>query len=352
MASAGLSAADLLPERVGQFARVRRAAGYRRYQSVAALNPLLSYLRARDVVPKLAPRSPATPGDELLARYHRYLAGERSLAEGTIRYYARTARLFLSAMAGPDVSRLTTADVSRFVLQECSRRTVGTAKTVVMALRCWLRFLYVEGLTATPLAAAVPAAAPWRASSLPRALTPETVGRLVHSCDQRTRTGRRDHAILLLLARLGLRAGEVAALTLDDVDWRQGELVIRGKADRRERLPLPMDVGEALASYLRWSRPRTTSRRLFVRVKPPTVGLSGDGVTRVVHAACRRIGLPLVGAHRLRHTAATEMLRQGGGLAEIGQVLRHRSPLTTAIYAKVDSGALQALARPWPGGTA
>jgi len=174
----------------------------------------------------------------------------------------------------------------------------------------------------------------------------------VHSCDRRTSTGRRDHAILLLLVRLGLRAGEVAALKLDDVDWRQAEIVIHGKADRRERLPLPIDVGEAVAGYLRWSRPRTGSRQLFLRVKAPIVGLSGDGVTRVVHAACHRAGLQLVGAHRLRHTAATEMLRRGGGLVEIGQVLRHRSLLTTAIYAKVDSATLQGLARHWPGGAA
>jgi len=352
MLNEDLSAGDLLPEQVEQFACGRRAAGYRRYRWSAAVNPLLDYLRALDVVPTPAVMDPQTPGDELLAHYHRYLVGERSLAEGTIRYYARIARLFLSEADAPDLSHLTTAEVSRFVLEECSRRKVGSAKNVVMALRSWLRFLYVEGVTVTPLAAAVPAVAPWRSSPLPRTLRPETVGRLVHSCDQRTSTGRRDHAILLLLARLGLRAGEVAALELDDVDWRQGELVIQGKADRRERLPLPMDVGEALASYLRWSRPRTASRRLFLRVKAPTAELSGDGVTRVGHAACRRIGVPLVGAHRLRHTAATEMLRQGGGLAEIGQVLRHRSPFTTAIYAKVDNSALQGLARPWPGGTA
>ena len=221
-----------------------------------------------------------------------------------------------------------------------------------MALRSWLRFLYEEGLTANPLAAAVPGVAPWRTNSLPHALDHRAVTQLVHSCDRRTSTGRRDHAILLLLVRLGLRAGEVAALKLDDVDWRQGEIVIHGKADRRERLPLPIDVGEAVAGYLRWSRPRTGSRRLFLRVKAPIVGLSGDGVTRVVHAACRRAGLQLVGAHRLRHTAATEMLRRGGGLVEIGQVLRHRSLLTTAIYAKVDSATLQGLARHWPGGAA
>lgn len=352
MLSEKLTAADLQLEQVEQFARVRRAAGYGRYQSRVALNPLLGYLRALDVVPLPALAHSETPCDALLARYHCYLIGERSLAENTIRYYARIARLFISKMDDPDLSHLTTAEVSRFVLQECRRRKVGSAKNVVMALRSCLRFLYVEGLTVTPLAAAVPAIAPWRAGTLPRALRPEMVSQLVHSCDQRTPTSRRDQAILLLLARLGLRAGEVAALELDDVDWRQGELIIRGKADRRERLPLPVDVGEALANYLRWSRPRITSRQLFLRVKAPTTGLTGDGVTRVVHAACRRVGVPLVGAHRLRHTAATEMLRQGSGLAEIGQVLRHRSSFTTAIYAKVDDRALRQLARSWPGGVA
>jgi len=352
MAGEGLSAGGLRPERVEQFLRARRAAGYGRYLSSVAVNPLLDYLRALDVVPKPAPRTPQTPGDELLERYQSYLVGERSLAPGTIRAYERIARLFLSEEGGKGVGRLTTAEVSRFVLKECGQRSVGSAKNVVMALRSWLRFLYVEGLTANPLAAAVPGVAPWRTNSLPHALDHGAVTQLVHSCDRRTSTGRRDHAILLLLVRLGLRAGEVAALKLDDVDWRQGEIVIHGKADRRERLPLPIDVGEAVAGYLRWSRPRTESRRLFLRVKAPIVGLSGDGVTRVVHAACRRAGLQLVGAHRLRHTAATEMLRRGGGLVEIGQVLRHRSLLTTAIYAKVDSATLQGLARRWPGGAA
>lgn len=351
MASVHLPAADLQLDQVEQFARARRAAGYGRYRSSAALNLLLDYLRTLDVVPTPALANPETPGDELLARYYGYLVGERSLADGTIRYYSRIARLFLSRVDGPELSQLTTAEVSRFVLEECRQRKVGSAKNLVMALRSWLRFLYVEGLTSTPLAGAVPAIAPWRASTLPRTLRPATIERLVHSCPG-TRTGRRDHAILVLLARLGLRAGEVAALELDDVDWRQGELIIRGKANRRERLPLPVDVGETLVNYLRWSRPRTASRRLFLRVKPPIAGLSGDGVSRVVHAACRRIGVPVVGAHRLRHTAASEMLRQGGSLPEVGQVLRHRSSFTTAIYAKVNDGTLRQLARLWPGGAA
>ncbi len=171
--------------------------------------------------------------------------------------------------------------------------------------------------------------------------------KLLASCDRRTLVGRRDYAVLLLLARLGLRAGEVAGLGLDDVDWRRGELLVRGKGGRHDELPLPVDVGEALVSYLR-RRPRCECRALFLRMTAPRMGLNRSTVGWVVRAACDRAGLPRVGAHRLRHTAATEMLRAGASLAEIGQVLRHREQKTTAIYAKVDRKALRALARPWP----
>jgi integrase/recombinase XerD len=355
MVGMGLAAGDLRPEQVGVFARARRAAGYHRYRSAAAVRPLLAYLRALGVVPAPGPCTPETPGAELLDRYRRYLAGERGLAPSTLPGYERVARRFLAWAGGPPPAGLTTAAVSRFVLEACARRPAGSAKNVVMALRSWLRFLYVEGRTTVPLAAAVPAVAPWHAAALPRALETEAATRLVHSCDRRTPTGRRDYAILLLLARLGLRAGEVAALELGDLDWRRGELVVRGKGNRQERLPLPVDVGEALADYLRRGAPRGSrdgGRRLFLRVKPPTGGLTGDGVTRVVHAACRRVGLPLVSAHRLRHTVATELLRRGAGLAEVGQVLRHRSLFTTARYAKVDGTTLRDVARPWPGGSA
>jgi site-specific recombinase XerD len=178
------------------------------------------------------------------------------------------------------------------------------------------------------------------------------VSRLLHSCDQRTVMGRRDYAILVLLSRLGLRVGEVAALTLDDVDWRHGEIVIRGKGGRRERLPLPADAGQALAGYLSGGRPALASRLLFLRVLAPRDGLSPTGIATVVRAACDRAGLPRAGAHRLRHSAASEMLRAGAGLPEVAQVLRHASLATTAIYAKVDRAALRSLARPWPGSAA
>jgi integrase len=175
---------------------------------------------------------------------------------------------------------------------------------------------------------------------------------MLASCDRRTLVGQRDHAVLVLLARLGLRAGEVAALTLDDVDWHRGELAIHGKGERLERLPIPVDVGEALVGYLRRRGRTEGSRAVFLRLRAPAGGLSAGGVISVVARACMRAGVPVVGAHRLRHTAATEMLRAGASLSEIAQVLRHRRLETTAIYAKVDRVGLGVLSRPWPGGAA
>jgi site-specific recombinase XerD len=200
------------------------------------------------------------------------------------------------------------------------------------------------------LAGAVPSSASWRLAGLPRALEPWQVQRLLGSCDRRTAAGRRDFAIMTVLARLGLRAGEVAGLELDDLDWRAGEIVVRGKGRRSERLPLPADVGEAIAAYLRQGRPASAQgRAVFVRVKAPHRALTTGGITQVVVSAGRRAGLGQIHAHRLRHSAATAMLRAGSSLEEIGQVLRHRAPLTTAIYAKVDRDALRQIARPWPG---
>jgi site-specific recombinase XerD len=216
-------------------------------------------------------------------------------------------------------------------------------------MRSFLRFAVVEGLTAWPLATAVPSVARWTAVGLPRGLTRVEVAALLASCDQRRAIGRRDYAILVLLARLGLRAAEVAALRLDDIDWRAGEIVVRGKGRTEERLPLPSDVGEAIAVYLRRGRPQRPEREVFLRAAAPLRGLAPEGVSEVVRAASERAGLGSFGAHRLRHTAGTEMLRAGASLTEVAQVLRHRSVTTTAIYAKVDHLALRELAMPWPG---
>jgi site-specific recombinase XerD len=303
------------------------------------------------VAPAPTPVVAQGPLEELLDDYRRYLRAERALSDHTVLdAYVPAARLFLAGWESPDgleLERLSAADVSVFLARECPKRSVSGARDLVCALRSLLRYLHLAGLIDVPLVWAVPSVADLRDRSLPRGLEPAAVKQLLASCDRRTLVGRRDYAVLLLLARLGLRAGEVAAIELDDIDWRAGLLLVRGKGSRQDVLPLPVDVGEALVSYLR-GRPRCESRALFLRVVAPRERLDRCTVAWVVRAACDRAGLPRVGAHRLRHTAATEMLRAGASLPEIGQVLRHREQKTTAIYAKVDRKALRALARPWP----
>jgi len=356
LAAQGLSAGDFTPAHVKEFLVARREAGYARWLSLRGMAPVLGYLRRLGVIPEPEWVVPSTPVEVVLENYHRYLAAERGLAPSSMPYYERIARLFLAEAAATGTEQLaglTSADVTGFVLRESRRHSVGTAKQLVTMLRSLLRFLYLQGMTERPLAAAVPAVAGWRLMGLPRGLGAAEVTALLNSCARRSTAGRRDYAILLLLVRLGLRAGEAAAIDLDDVDWRRGEIVIRGKGRREERLPLPVDVGEAVADYLRWSRPPDNmGRSLFVTVRAPYRAISAAAVASVVRAAARRAGLSSVGAHRLRHTTATAMLRAGAGLTEVGQVLRHRTAMTTAIYAKVDRSALRGLVRPWPGGAA
>jgi site-specific recombinase XerD len=286
-----------------------------------------------------------------MADYRRFLLIERRLSKHTVLdAYEPAARRFLEALDGQDrlcLERLRAADVTAFLVRECAWRSVSGARDLVCALRSFLRYLHLGGMIELPLVWAVPAVADLRDRTLPRGLDPTAVKQLMASCDRRRTIGRRDHAILLLLARLGLRAGEVAAITLDDVDWRAGLLLVHGKGSREDLLPLPADVGEAIVSYLR-RRLRCETRALFLCMTAPVRGVDRCTVAWAVRSACDRAGLPRVGAHRLRHTAATEMLRHGASLAEIGQVLRHREPKTTAIYAKIDRAALRALARPWP----
>jgi integrase/recombinase XerD len=350
--SAGLGAAELGPLRVEEFLAHRRAAGYTLWLSAKAMVPMLGYLRGLGVVPTPAAVGPATEADELQERYRAYLVHERGLAAATVVSYLHVARLFLSSRAIDGelcLEGLSAAEVSEFVLAECAPRSVGSAKYVVCGLRSLLRYLHVAGHTRVPLEAAVPKVAGWRLTGLPIVFGRAEVSRLLASCDRRTTFGRRDYAVLTLLSRLGLRAGEVAALSLDDIDWRAGELVVRGKGRGEERLPLPVDVGEAVAGWLRRGRPRRESTTVFTRVRAPHGPLTSAAVSAIVRAACVRSGLPELNAHRLRHSAATEMLRSGASLPEVGQVLRHASVLTTAIYAKVDRDRLRALALPWPG---
>lgn len=285
----------------------------------------------------------------LIDHYRDYLTVERGLNPGTIEDYARVVSRFLAALTGRDLAELTAAEVSEFMTSQCGQVSTRGAERLATGLRSFLGFALVEGLIKVPLTGAVPSVARWSGATLPRGLTSKQVAGLMASCDRRRGIGRRDYAILVLLVRLGLRAAEVAALRLDDIDWRAGEIVVRGKGRTEERLPLPPDVGAAIAAYLRRSRPRRPEREVFLRVCAPIRGLAPQGVAEVVRAASERAGLGSFGSHRLRHTAGTQMLRAGASLPEVAQVLRHRTIATTTIYAKVDHLALRELAAPWPG---
>jgi len=358
LAGRGLDTAGLTPALVDAYLAERRRLGCASHWTRRALAPLLGFLRRRQVVPAEVTPGPAGPVEVLLGRYARWLAAERGLAETTIRRNVELVRPFLAGRdigGGMTLEHLRAADVTAFVVARCQDARGGTAPRMVGALRSLLRFLHVEGLIDQPLATVVPSVAAWKLTGLPKALHADQVAALLASCDQHTVVGRRDLAILTVLTRLGLRASEAAALRLDDIDWRRGEITVHGKGNRHDRLPLPADVGQAIVAWLTAGRPATAAgggRELFVRVRAPRQALTRGAVTQVVARAGQRAGLGPIHAHRLRHTAATRMLRGGGSLSEIGQVLRHRHALTTAIYARVDRAALRELARPWPGGAA
>ncbi len=288
--------------------------------------------------------------DGVLAGYRSYLLLERGVSATTVDCYEPRARRFLAEREGPEdlgLDRLTAADVSGYLVRECPRGGAAEAQMRAGVLRSLLRYLHLAGLITAPLEWAVPSVAARRDRLLPRALEPEMVVALLSSCDRGQTVGRRNYAILLLLVRLGLRSSEVAWTGLDDVNWRAGEILVHGKGGRQDLLPLPVDVGEALASYLRHRTPGGC-RTLFLTVVPPVGPMSRTAVSAVVRSTCRRAGIERVSAHRLRHTAAATMLRAGASLEEIGQILRHRERRTTAIYARVDRAALRAVAMPWP----
>jgi integrase/recombinase XerD len=347
-----LETADLTAAGLEDFARWRSTGGYISPMSSARMSRLVDYLVNNGVITRLGPVVPGTPAEVLIERYRCYLVEQRSMVAQSVRVYIDVARAFLLTLAAEgelDLQALTTAEVTRFVLAECQRCKVGSAKAMTTRLRSLLRFLYVEGLTTNPLAGAVPSVASWRLASLPRALPAAQLASLLKSCDRRKTVGRRDFAVLVLLSRLGLRAGEVARLQLGDFDWRAGEVVVRGKGGRTDRLPLPVDVGEAVVAWLQRGRPGSECLSVFVRVRAPHEAISSGGVSTIVRRASERAGLAPAGSHRLRHSAATDMLRAGGSLDEVGQVLRHRHRETTSIYAKVDRRSLSAVVRPWPG---
>ncbi len=349
-----LPAGDLSLRQVDRFLSDRRSASFTRHKTRKALGPILGYLRGLEMAPAAEAPVEDGPAGEIQNRYRHFLTTERALASVTALRYVDCLRPFLDrrmSADGLELGNLTPADVTSFVVAWCPRLNGGVAKLTITALRSFLGFLHLDGVTERSLVHTVPTVARRRLAGLPKGLEPDQVRRLLAACDARTPVGCRDLAILTLLVRLGLRRGEVAGLSLDDIDWRAGTITLRGKGNCHERMPLPPDVGLRLAEYLQHARPADArGRTVFVRYFAPHHALGASRVSTIVADAARRAGLGRVHAHRLRHTAATELLRAGASLPEIGQLLRHRRAETTAIYAKVDRDSLRLIARPWPEG--
>jgi integrase/recombinase XerD len=349
-----LAAGDLTGETAERFF-VDFRARHRWCRSSKPLVPVLGRLREVGVVP-VAGGVPSTQsaGDELLADFGRYLGQQRGLSPATVRAYQRYSRSCVRAwwpdgIAAP--AELRASDVISVVRSSAVAMPPASLRCMVTALRALLRFFHATGRTSRPLAGAVPAMACWRPPAAPAPLAPDVMSRLLGSCDAATAIGRRDRAVLTLLTRLGLRAGEVSALTLDDIDWRAGEIRIAGKGGRTDRLPLPPDVGEALACYLRDGRPASRHRAVFLKAVAPFGPFTPATVGGVVAMACDRAGVARFGPHRLRHLVGTETLRAGASLEEVAQLLRHAKAATSSIYAVPDPAAVAGLARAWPGAT-
>ena len=346
----GLDVVDLTLARVDEYLTRRRAEGYSSFCSRASLEQLLDVL-GRGGAPLVEPTLPGSEVDALLAGFAGYLRQERGLAASTTTAYVLRARRFVNGYGhDADLTQLGSGDVTRAVLREAGTVTAGSAQFFVVALRSFLRYGYLTGLIHTDLSGASLPVTGRRRSVLPHGISPADAKALLGSCDRRTAVGRRDYAVILILLRLGLRACEVAALRLPDIDWRAGRITVHGKGLRVDQLPLPVDVGEAIAAYLRHARPRTDRREVFLRVTAPRTGLDRGGVSLIVRRACVRAGLAPCGSHRLRHSLACDMVRAGVPLQEIGQVLRHRDATSTSIYARVDIDQLRTIARPWPQG--
>lgn len=346
-----LSASDVSVGRLEEFLVERRARSGPKACSLQGLMSLRAVMVAAGAVTESTDTTPPSlPVEVLIGRFRRYLLAERGLSSGTADAYVARARRFAGGCcADGDVGALTAANVTGAVRAEAARVSVGSTQYFVAGVRSFLRFCFIEGLITVDLADAALAVTGRRRSSLPRRISDKDAAALVASCDRRRADGRRDYAILLSLLRLGLRAGEVARLSLDDIDWRTGVVVVHGKGRRLDRLPLPADVGAAIVGYLQRGRPEGTGERaVFLRSLAPIGPMGRGGVACVVRRACHRVGLPEIGPHRLRHTLACQMVTAGVGLPGIGQVLRHQGVTTTAIYARVDIAALTEVARPWP----
>jgi site-specific recombinase XerD len=349
----GLTTDQIDSATVERYVRCRRKAGKLRRGDAAALGRLLGMLRPGQAT---KPSPPPSASQTVLQQFQHSLRQERGLAEATITRLTLVVRAFLAEYVRTDRAdfrHLSPGDITGFVQRQAERITTKSAPTVVTALRAFLRYLLHRGAIDHDLAACVPTIETWSASGVPKFLPAEQIQRVLDRCDRNTALGKRDYAILLLLARLGLRAGEVVALTLEDLDWGAGLITVRGKGKRVAQLPLPVEVGTALADYLRQARPACASRRVFIRHKAPLVGFANSiAICSLVDRALERaeVAPAYRGSHLFRHSLATQMLKHGASLGEIGTLLRHRRPDTTTIYAKVDLTALRTIALPWPGG--
>ena len=343
-------------EVVDRFLRFCRRQQRVRRGDPKTLQRLLTMLRQRGIVKPAQPADADTDQPRIVAEFCRYLLQERGLSPSTLLNYVPVVEQFLSERfprSAPNFTMLRAPHVTGFVTRHAHQLSPKRAGLMVTALRSFFRYLRHCGAIATDLAGCVPTVPNWALSTLPRFLPTDDVERVLDGCNRKTSVGRRNHAILLLLARLGVRAGEVVGLRLDDIDWSTGQITIRGKGGKSAQLPLAADVGAALAAYLRHDRPRSATRSVFLRHRAPLVGLGNSStISSLVRRALKHAGVESAhtGAHVLRHSLATSLLRQGGSLDEIGDLLRHQSPNTTAIYAKVDVTALHTLALPWPGG--
>jgi site-specific recombinase XerD len=355
----GIVPRQVLAQHVSDYLQSRKRSGVGIHLGDrAAVIGFLNLLRQERVTQERIRQPPLTPIQKLLRDYDLYLQKERSLSRATRINYVPFIRQFLVSRfdrSRVDLSRLRAIDVLKFVRHVASQLKNKRVLLMTTALRSFLRFARYRGKITLDLAACVPSVASWSLSNLPKSLPPAQVEQVLADVRQRaTAVGRRDYAILLLLARLGLRGGEVGNLVLEDIDWENSRIAIRGKGDRVAHLPMPADVGKAIAAYLQNGRPRVSGdRRLFLRVRAPLTGFKGQGsVGSVVKHALQRakIDSPRKGSHQFRHTLASTMLQKGSSLSEIGEVLRHRSQDTTAIYAKVDLLSLRSLAMRWPGG--
>ena len=318
-------------------------------RGVYGADRFLNYLRDFRII-TLRSAEPPVHDPALLSAFGQWMRQHRNACDVTLDRYSVHIRELLQRL-GEEPRRFDARRLRAFVLERSHRGWAAT-KVCTTALRMFLRFLIAQGQCAVGLDAAIPTVAHWRLASLPRYLQPEEVERLIDSCDRASAVGRRDRAILLLLARLGLRAGDIVHLRLSDIDWKDASIQVCGKGGRHARMPLTQEVGQAIVAYLKKGRPRSNIDTLFIRCRAPYGAFSSHcAVSLIVDRALRRAGVarPSRGAaHLLRHSLATSMLRQGASLEDIATILRHRSIATTQIYAKVDIASLRQIAQPWP----